>query len=240
MTDAHSHLVRGETRHLLCEPFVGEVSRLAAERNVVFYGTHPWYLDGFDADALRARLAANPQAGVGEIGLDRLKERNISLRMREIFEAQLRLAAEFRRPVVLHGAKCWGDVVHTIQRLFPSDRQPKHPNTPTTPTPPSFLFHGFSRSGGLLPDIVKLNGYVSIGPAILNDHAVNYRELAKAIPEDRLLVESDATAENDAEVPSVREIAAKLADLRGLTAEALEKVLERNAEAFLGVLNKHE
>ena len=105
---------------------------------------------------------------------------------------------------------------------------------------PAFLFHGFSRSGGLLPDIVKLNGYVSIGPAILNDHAVNYRELAKAIPEDRLLVESDATAENDAEVPSVREIAAKLADLRGLTAEALEKVLERNAEAFLGVLNKHE
>ena len=32
----------------------------------------------------------------------------------------------------------------------------------------------------------------------------------------------------------------KLAELRGLTAEALEKVLERNAEAFLGVLNKHE
>ena len=233
MTDAHCHLVRGETRHLLCEPFVGEASRLAAERDVVFYGTHPWYLDGFDADALRARLAANPQAGVGEIGLDRLKERNISPRMREIFEAQLRLAAEFRRPVVLHGAKCWGDVVKTIENG-------KWRMENEGGRIPAFLFHGFSRSGGLLPDIVKLNGYISVGPAVLNDHAVNYRRLVCEIPLERLLVESDATAENDAEVPSVREIAAKLAELRGLTAEALEKVLERNAEAFLGVLNKHE
>lgn len=240
MTDAHCHLVRGETRHLICEPFVGEASRLPTEKDAVFYGTHPWYLDGFDADALRARLAANPRAGVGEIGLDRLKDRDISPRMREIFEAQLHLAAAFGRPVVLHGAKCWGDVVHTIQRLFPSDGQSKHPNTQTTQTPPSFLFHGFSRSGGLLPDIVKLNGYISVGPAVLNDHAVNYRKLVCEIPLERLLVESDATAENDAEVPSVREIAAKLAELRGLTPEALEKLLERNAEAFLGGLNKHE
>ena len=223
MTDAHCHLVRGETRHLICEPFVGEASRLPTGKDAVFYGTHPWYLDGFDADALRARLAANPRAGVGEIGLDRLKDRDISPRMREVFEAQLHLAAEFQRPVVLHGAKCWGDVVHTIQRLFNQSS-----------TPPSFLFHGFSRSGGLLPDIVKLNGYISVGPAVLNDHAVNYRKLVCEIPLERLLVESDATAENDAEVPSVREIVAKLAELRGIAPEALETHLERNVENFLG------
>lgn len=218
MTDAHCHLVRGETRHLLCEPLSGE----AGPDDVVFCGTHPWYLDGFDADALRARLAANPRAGVGEIGLDRLKDKTVPPRMREVFEAQVRLAVEFGRPVVLHGAKCWGDVVKTLQRLDPARKIP------------ACLFHGFSRSGGLLPDIVKLNGYVSVGPAILNDHAVNYRELAKAIPEDRLLVESDATAENDGEIPSVREIAAKLAELRGLSAEALAAVLEDNLARFLG------
>ena len=142
--------------------------------------------------------------------------------MREIFETQVRLAVEFGRPVVLHGAKCWGDVVKTLQRLDPGRKIP------------ACLFHGFSRSGGLLPDIVKLNGFISIGPALLNDHAVNYRKLVQEIPLERLLVESDATAETTAEIPSVKDIAAKLAELRGFSSDALEEILEKNLENFLG------
>lgn len=218
MTDAHCHLVRGESRHLICEPRTGEVGA----DDIVFYGTHPWYLDGYNEAALRARLEANPSAGVGEIGLDRLKDKTVSPRMREIFETQVRLAVEFGRPVVLHGAKCWGDVVKTLQRLDPGRKIP------------ACLFHGFSRSGGLLPDIVKLNGFISIGPALLNDHAVNYRKLVQEIPLERLLVESDATAETTAEIPSVKDIAAKLAELRGFSPSALEEILEKNLENFLG------
>ena len=56
--------------------------------------------------------------------------------------------------------------------------------------------------------------------------------LVRAIPADRLLVESDATAANAAEVPSVRGVAAKLAALRGLPADALETLLEENAARF--------
>lgn len=218
MTDAHCHLVRGESRHLICEPRTGEVGA----DDIVFYGTHPWYLDGYNEAALRARLEANPSAGVGEIGLDRLKDKTVSPRMREIFETQVRLAVEFGRPVVLHGAKCWGDVVKTLQRLDPGRKIP------------ACLFHGFSRSGGLLPDIVKLNGFISIGPALLNDHAVNYRKLVQEIPLERLLVESDATAETTAKIPSVKDIAAKLAELRGFSPDALEEILEKNLENFLG------
>ncbi|MGN0854248.1 MAG: TatD family hydrolase [Kiritimatiellia bacterium] len=218
MTDAHCHVVRSDTRHLLCEPCAGTAD---------FYGCHPWHLEDFDADDLRARLIANPRAGVGEIGLDRLKDRHISPRMRAVFAEQLRLAAELHRPVVLHGAKCWGEVVKTI-------RNTEGGMANEGGGIPSFLFHGFSRSGGLIPDIIRLNGFISVGPALMNDHAVNYRNLIKAIPLERLLVESDATAENAAEVPSVEEIAAKLAELRGLTYEELEQILERNLEDFLG------
>ena len=67
--------------------------------------------------ALRSRLAADSSLGVGEIGLDRLQTREIPAAMREAFEAQLRLAAEFSRPVVLHGAKCWGPVVEACRRF---------------------------------------------------------------------------------------------------------------------------
>ena len=236
MTDAHCHIRRGETRHFLCDP----TGDMAGPDDVVFHGYHPWCFLGsgrveletlkdpnltlndpkLSLTALKSRLAADPRAGVGEIGLDRLKERNISPAMREAFEAQLAIAAEFRRPVVLHGAKCWGEVAKAAQvhagRI------------------PAFLFHGFSRSGGLIPQIVAMNGFISVGPALLNDHAVNYRELVKEIPSDRLLVESDATAENASETPSVAEIAAKLAELRGLTQDELETMLESNATAFAG------
>lgn len=217
MTDAHCHIVRSEAPHFVCNA----AGPLPAP-HVFFFGTHPWYLDGFDARSLRDQLKAYPAAGVGEIGLDRLRSRDISARMREVFAAQLDLAAEFRRPVVLHGAKCWGEVVKACM--------------PYAGRIPAFLFHGFSRSAGLLPQIAAVNGFVSVGPAILNDHAVNYRALAKAVPAKMLLVESDATEENAAETATVDEVAAKLAEIRSVPIEELTAVLEANAQNY-GILH---
>jgi Tat protein secretion system quality control protein TatD with DNase activity len=99
---------------------------------------------------------------------------------------------------------------------------------------PAFLFHGFSRSDGLLPDIAALNGFVSVGPAVLNDHAVNYRKLVVKIPAERLLVETDRTAENAAECPAVEDIARKLAELRGISYEELEALTDMNVRRFCG------
>ena len=191
MTDAHCHVTGGDPK----------VREFLIGRD--FIGVHPWETRDQGSGirdqvrvALKQRLQEDSRLGIGEIGLDRLRDRTISQDMREAFESQLQLAAEYHRPVVLHGAKCWGQVVLTIRSLIPDPRS----------LIPSFLFHGFSRSDGLIPDIVALNGYISVGPAVLNDHAVNYRELVKKIPIDRLLIETDRTPENAAECPSVREI----------------------------------
>ena len=223
MTDAHCHVVRGEAWSFVCGSPFEDVPADGARR---FVGVHPWEClssDGPDAEsaaaAVRAKLAADARLGVGEIGLDRLKTKEIPSRMRAVFEAQLAVAAEFGRPVVLHGAKCWGELVKACG--------------PYAGRVPAFLFHGFSRSAGLLPDIFGMNGFVSIGPALLNDHAVNYRELARTIPLDRLLVESDATAENAAETPSATAVAELLARLRGMSFEELSAALDANARRML-------
>ena len=219
MTDAHCHVSCGDS----------SVRELLVGRD--FFGVHPW--DAVDVSflpSLRAQLLANPAAGVGEIGLDRLKSRDISPRMREVFEAQLALALELGRPVVLHGAKCWGQVVTTVCRHLSHSPTPPLPHSPT----PSFLFHGFSRSDGLIPEIVKLNGFISVGPAILNDHAVNYRELVKKIPLDRLLVETDRTSSSDS--PSISDVLAKTADVLNLSAAELERITDENADRFLGAV----
>ena len=222
MTDAHCHVSCGD-------PAVRE---LLVGRD--FFGVHPWEtIDGTTGTcaellaSLRVRLLANPGAGVGKIGLDRLKCRDISPRMREVFEAQLALALELGRPVVLHGAKCWGQVVAAIRRQMELSLRPVS----------SFLFHGFSRSDGLIPDIVKLNGYISVGPAVLNDHAVNYRELVGKIPLDRLLVKTDAVA--GARVPAcphIRDVLAKTAEIVGVSMSELEKATDENADRFIAAV----
>lgn len=217
MIDSHCHVARGEERHIICEPFSGNVR----EGDAVFYGTHPWeYLNWDGGERLRNLLASNASAGVGEIGLDRLKERDIPTAMREVFAQQLEIAAEFRRPVVLHGAKCWGEVVKAC--------------IPFAGIIPAFLFHGFSRSGGLLPAIRQINGYVSVGGAVMNDHAVNYRRLVQELPAEMLLLESDATAANRDELPCIGEILAKVAQLRGIDPVDLDRVINENARRFLG------
>ena len=247
MTDAHCHVSCGDS----------SVRELLVGRD--FFGVHPWETldDGTTGTggttetrralvpdipvvpdvsflaSLRANLLDHPNAGVGEIGLDRLKSRDISPRMREVFEAQLALALELHRPVVLHGAKCWGQVVTAVCRHLSHSPTPPLPHSPT----PSFLFHGFSRSDGLIPEIVKLNGFISVGPAVLNDHAVNYRELVKKIPLDRLLVETDAVV--GARVPTrphIRDVLAKTADILNLSAAELERITDENADRFLGAV----
>ena len=213
MTDAHYHRDGYATFLSL------------GDREFRFYGLHPWQASALGEAALlplREKISADPHAGVGEIGLDRLKEKTISPAQRAAFAAQLEIAAEFGRPVVLHGAKCWGEVVAVCR--------------PYAGRIPAFLFHGFSRSGGLLPDIAALNGFVGVGAALLNDHAVNYRELVREVPIERVLVETDADYGRAGARPSPGEILCKLAELRGMESAALAAVVDANAARFVEVL----
>ena len=189
-----------------------------------FRGVHPWAAESEPvAEAvarIRAAAVADPASGIGEIGLDRLRTKTVTAAQRDLFDAQLRLAADLHRPVVLHGAKCWGEVVRAVK--------------PFAKDIPAFLFHGFSRSGGLLPEIVALNGFVSVGKAVLNDHAENYRALVSRLPYDRLLVETDDAAEGETEASRaalLADIFAKTAELTGIT----EAELDANAAAFLNL-----
>lgn len=210
MTDVHCHLPAG-----------GNARELVIGRD--FFGVHPWDAETVPAgwlDSLSEELARNENAGVGEIGLDRLRAKSVVPRMREVYEAQLGLAADMGRRVVLHGAKCWGEVVKAAK--------------PYAGRIPAFLFHGFSRSGGLIPEIAAMGGFISVGPAVLNDHAVNYRRLVLSIPRERLLLETDRTLERADDTPALGEIAKATAEILGMAPEELEALTDANARAFLG------
>ena len=212
MTDAHFH--RSVYSTFLSLP----------DREIRFVGLHPWQVDAGERGDVASAIRADASIGVGEIGLDRLHSKTISSAQREMFEHLLAVAAECVRPVVLHGAKCWGEVVKACQahrgRI------------------PAFLFHGFSRSTGLLPDIFALNGFVGVGAAVLNDHAVNYRDMVRDLPLERLLIETDGNDDARDEkgasrVSTLEQIYAKVAELRELDVAALQAQMSANAARFV-------
>ena len=212
MTDTHCHIAGSNA----------EVKELLIGRD--FVGLHPWEVDALSEaeltrklDELHDFLLVHPDIGVGEIGLDRLKAKTISDKMYYAFDRQLEIASKLHRNVVLHGAKCWGRVW--------SEWIKKNCGA-------KVLLHGFSRSDGLIPDIVEKGGYISVGPSILNDHAVNYRAMVKKIPLSNLLVETDRTIENAASCPSIDKVLSELARLLGIDATELERITDSNAACF--------
>lgn len=227
ITDAHCHAPGNARRHFLCfqVPRPDDPGDWPEPPDPIphfsFVGCHPWCLGSLSIDELERLIAADPTLGIGEIGLDKAEFGTIPLLAEFEFSRQLALAAKYRRPVVLHGAKSWGKVAAACR--------------PYAKDIPAFLFHSFSRSCGLLPDIKAMNGFISIGPALMNDHAVNYRSMAAQIPLDMLLIETDRTGnpELDAARPSVDEIATCLARIRSMEIPALVDALESNADRFI-------
>lgn len=229
MTDAHCHVFprmdASVSRRFVAAINEKDWARLALlpEHDVPFFGVHPWHTDSIgDIDSYRERLyemlGAHPKSGVGETGLDRLKNKTISPLQRALFDVHLQAASRLHRPLVVHGAKCWGEVFKACAE-YSSEI-------------PAFLFHGFSRSGGLVEDIVSINGFFSIGPSLLNDHAINYRNLIKTFPLDRILIESDY--DGTKELPPLLDVTGKLAELLNVPFSELSNQIEENARKFIG------
>ncbi len=149
------------------------VAALAAAHPFVLpaYGIHPWDTgaprpDDWLAD-LRARLLADPRAGVGEIGLDRWileraapdDPRLAGLRRASmdeqiaVFLPQLALAAELDRPATIH-------CLHAYPDLLPLLRARPRPKR-------GFLLHAYGGPADLIPELAALGAYFSFNPSFL-------------------------------------------------------------------------
>jgi len=161
------------------------------------YGVHPWDCGNRPSDwqgRLESRLATEPRARVGEIGLDRWildsakpdDPRLAGLRrapldeQKEVFVWQLELAATHNLAASVHCIDAWGALLDTL-------RQSRRPER-------GFLLHAYAGSAELVQPFAELGAYFSFNGAFLDSKRENQRNTFKAIPLDRLLVETDAPA----------------------------------------------
>lgn len=196
---------------------ISALLKKAPDKFVGAFGVHPWYWrEEFDVEALKEKLRAYPSALVGEIGVDELKE-PVNEKQHQLFSAQIAVAKEFKRAVVIHAAKAFTALTAHEEELK-SVR---------------YVYHGFVKNNELLKFIIRSDGYVGLSAQFLGQKKA--REMWQMMPKDKVLFETDApyrlneTRYNDI----VQENLVKLAEIAEMGIAELSALLIENAERFI-------
>ena len=228
MIDAHIHVTAEllpYLRDVCCIPNADNPQEYAFLKSNGFSllsaGIHPWKADTTVWEDMEPFLREAPI--MGEIGLD---SEWCSVDMdvqRQVFRRQLELAMTLRKPVILHTKGMEREILDTIR---------SYPNR--------YLVHWYD-CDRWLDDYIKLGCWFTVGPETSNP---NVALLARAVPLDRLLIESDGiegmawgqgAALTAADYPAALEQHLnRIARLRGMDADTLLRQMEKNLGCFLG------
>ena len=213
------------------------VSALAksSPRARCLFGIHPWFAHQYEPQgawfaSLRHTVQTTPQSAIGEIGLDK-QWRPPELgyvcyeQQKEVFIAQLNLAAELSVPVSVHCVGAQGD----LQALLTSAPR----------LPPAIYLHAFGGAQGTVEQLVRSKRYgerLYFGFAsCVNLRSSKWRGAISAVPERRLLVESDRsdakTSPIAQELTQMLSLFAEVKGWRGGAVEAAHRTAQ-NARAF--------
>jgi TatD DNase family protein len=160
------------------------VKRLAASHPGVWatVGVHPHNAGEAPMPEVADLLAASAHPrviGLGESGLDYFYDKSPRDAQREGFRRHIRAARESGLPLVVHARDADDDVATILEE--------EH-----TAGPFGFVLHCFSSGARLAQRALALGGYVSFSGILTFPKSQELRDIASGIPEDRLLVETDA------------------------------------------------
>lgn len=144
------------------------------------FGIHPWHAHTAQPgwqQRLADLLTRYPQASIGECGVDRWIETPDSSVQLPVFTAQIRLARELGRPLVIHCLKAWG----LLEEAFAKE-----------PPPPRFLLHSFNGSLETARRWLPHGAYFSFSGYFLEPRKKHVADVFAALPRDRVLLETDA------------------------------------------------
>lgn len=196
------------------------------------YGLHPWFASsdaGADATVmgrLAVLLEADPQAAVGEVGLDFARRAGASRgRQRALLLAQLRLAQRFGRMAIIHCVRAWGTLAGTLAEVGPLPR--------------GCVLHGYAGSAEMVPSLARHGAFFSFKAS---GETSGLKEAARmrAVPHERLLLETDLHLGRDGASAAVQrqrlnEAAGQLATATGMTPEQVARLTADNARRCFGV-----
>jgi TatD DNase family protein len=174
--------------------------------------------------AALAELARHPKViGIGESGLDYFYDKAPKEIQAENFRANIRAAQMAGVPLCIHARDADADIVRILREERARGGEF------------AFLLHCFSSSRALAEAALDMGGYISFSGMLTFPKAPEIRDIAQDVPEDRLLVETDSPYLAPVPFRGKRNepaytvyTAARLAEIKGMTPEALAERTTRN------------
>ncbi|MBN2164535.1 MAG: TatD family hydrolase [Pontiellaceae bacterium] len=213
-----------------CEADWPRVAEIAESYDGIYpsFGLHPWFIadrsEGWLLE-LEGWLHRYPTAGVGEIGIDHKVMGYDAEDQDRVFIGQLNLARRLKRPVTIHCRNAWGVLIKLLDFVGPLPR--------------GMLIHCFGGSSEVAQELVRRGAYISFSGSITRPNNRKAGRAIRAVPEDRILIETDApdlmpsTAIGDLNEPAnVRLVLEKAAELRGISETELARLTFQNAARF--------
>lgn len=165
---------------------------------------------------------------IGEIGLDYHYNHSPKEAQQKVFIRQLDVARQTGKPVIIHDREAHGDILAIVKKEGKGL---------------GGVFHCFSGSLEMAREVIKLGFYVSIAGPVTFANAVKLKEVAREVPLDRLLVETDCPyltphphRGKRNEPALVRLVAEEVARLRGLKLEILAEATTANVKRLFSIV----
>lgn len=195
------------------------------------YGIHPLYVGNAqpeDLITLRQWLRDEPAIAVGEIGLDHFEPAADRQLQEWWFVEQLKIAREFELPVLLHVRRAIDPILKQLRRI----------------AVPGGIAHAFNGSRQQADEFIKLGFKLGFGGTLTYPGSNRIRALARELPLDSIVLETDAPDIPPAFAPRQRNepaylprFGAELAALRGLTVAEIAAASSANVRAALPALS---
>ncbi len=193
-------------------------------------GIHPSEAKDWSDDLLEkiTKYSENKKiVGIGEIGLDYYWDKSFNELQKEVFIKQVELANILNLPISVHDREAHKDTFDILTQ---------HNKNST------IIMHCFSGSVEFMKECIKQGWYIALGGVVTFKNAVKAKEVAKEVPLDKLLLETDAPYltpvpfRGTTNQPAyVKYVAEEIAKIKELSFEEIDKVTTQNAKLVFGV-----
>jgi TatD DNase family protein len=191
-------------------------------------GVHPHQAGkvepGWEAD-LRSLAGHARVVAIGETGLDYHYDFSPRDRQREVFERQLSLATEIGKPVVIHCREAHADVMAVLAGFSGLRR---------------VVFHCFTGTRDEAREIIDRGYWISLTGVVTFKNSHELQEVARQLPPDRIMMETDSPYLSPEPVRSRRpnepalvvHVARRVSELRGMPFEEFAALTRANTIRF--------
>jgi TatD DNase family protein len=212
---------------------IPQMIALALRYPHIFFGVglHPHeakHWDSSSASVLK-EAASNPKnVAIGECGLD--FHYNFSERQQQLlaFQAQVKLARELGKPLIIHTRDAWEDTFAILHEEGKGNVRG--------------VFHCFTGGPEVLPEIAKLDFYVSFSGVLTFKNAQAIQMAAPLVPANRIMVETDCPYLSPIplrgkrnEPANIWHTASKLAELRDVSTDKIAAATTENTRRLFGL-----